>query len=155
MGLKFCCQVGGGGTLFLKLPYSRDFSNIWVQTCNFSFCFSVHSSILTKKSKTFFTMQNLKKFGSKLVTFFFVFLLNSREVIASTDFCSRPTVSLRGPLQIYEPSAKRELCSRKGVWFFKIRTFTGLFENLKMFYLRMGWDGMDGWDGMGWDISDG
>ena len=62
-----------------------------------------------------------KKIGSKLVTFFFVFLLNSREVIASTDFCSRPTVSLRGPLQIYEPSAKRE--------------FTD------------GMDGMDGWDG--------
>ena len=44
------------------------------------------------------------------------------------------------------------LCSRKGVWIFKIPIFTGLFENLKMFYLRMGWmdgmDGMDGWDGI-------
>ena len=58
MGLKFWSQVGGGGALFLKLPYSRDFLNIWVQTCLFSFCFSVHSSILTKNSKTFFTMQN-------------------------------------------------------------------------------------------------
>ena len=31
----------------------------------------------------------------------------------------------------------------------KTQTMTGLFENLKMFYL-MRWGGM-GWDGMGWD----
>ena len=39
------------------------------------------------------------------------------------------------------------LCSRKGVWCFKIRIFRGLFEIRRMFYLRMGWDGM-GWDGV-------
>ena len=26
-----------------------------------------------------------------------------------------------------------------------------LFLAMKMFYLRMGWDWVDGWDGMGWD----
>ena len=31
MGFKIWCQVGGWGTLFSKLPYSCDFSNIWFQ----------------------------------------------------------------------------------------------------------------------------
>ena len=31
MGLKIWCQVGGGGIQFSKLPYVREFSNIWFQ----------------------------------------------------------------------------------------------------------------------------
>ena len=33
MGLKIWCQVGGGGPLFSKLPYVREFSNIWFPNC--------------------------------------------------------------------------------------------------------------------------
>ena len=31
MGFKIWCQVGGGGTQFSKLPYIREFLNIWFQ----------------------------------------------------------------------------------------------------------------------------
>ena len=31
MGFKIWCQVGGGGIQFSKLPYVREFSNIWFQ----------------------------------------------------------------------------------------------------------------------------
>ena len=31
MGFKIWCQIGGGVTPFSKLPYSREFSNIWLQ----------------------------------------------------------------------------------------------------------------------------
>ena len=44
MGFKTWCQVGGGVTLFSKLPDVREFSNIWFQ--KLSFFFPVPSGVL-------------------------------------------------------------------------------------------------------------
>ena len=38
MGFKIWCQVGVWGTLFSKLPYSREFSNIWFQKLSYVRC---------------------------------------------------------------------------------------------------------------------
>ena len=59
MSFKKSCQVGDGGTPFSKLPYVREFSNIWFQKSS-SLCFSMRSSVLSKFSKTLFLKQSLK-----------------------------------------------------------------------------------------------
>ena len=41
MGFKIWCQVGGGGTQFSKLPYVREFLNIWFQKSWFFWHISV------------------------------------------------------------------------------------------------------------------
>ena len=40
MGFKIWCQVGEWALWISKLPYSREFSNFWFQTCHFVFLWS-------------------------------------------------------------------------------------------------------------------
>ena len=70
MGFKIWCQVGGGGIQFSKLPYVREFSNIWFQKLTDIRCISHFFENL----KNVFSNAYLKKFGSKRVNFLFVFI---------------------------------------------------------------------------------
>ena len=50
MGFKIWCQVGVWGTLFSKLPYSREFSNFWFQK----------STVISRKRSLWTIFENFK-----------------------------------------------------------------------------------------------
>ena len=58
MGFKILCQVGVWGTQFSKLPYVREFLNIWFQ--KLSFFYRVYSGVL--KIHQFFRKFQIFKF---------------------------------------------------------------------------------------------
>ena len=74
MGFKIRCQVGGWGTQFSKIPYVREFLNIWFQKLSFFFLFLFEFSHFFENLKNVFSNAFLKKFGSKRVNFLFVFI---------------------------------------------------------------------------------
>ena len=49
-GFKIWCQVGVWGTLFSKLPYSREFSNFWFQK----------STVISRKRSLWTIFENFK-----------------------------------------------------------------------------------------------
>ena len=53
MGFKIWCQVEGGGTPIWKLPYVREFGNIYFQTCTSFFSFKSNSTVFLKISEYF------------------------------------------------------------------------------------------------------
>ena len=54
MGFKIWCQVRGGVTSFWKLPYSHEFSNIWLQKSLFFFDgYQWHEEICERFFETF------------------------------------------------------------------------------------------------------
>ena len=67
---------GWGNTIF-KITLCTWFFKYLVPKVIFFLFFPLYSSVFSRILKTFFAVHNLKKFGSKLVTFFFCFLLNS------------------------------------------------------------------------------
>ena len=66
---KFDVKLGLWETIFSKLLYVREFSNILFQTCHFFFLFLVELSHFLKTSKTFFAMKNWKKMVPNLFPF--------------------------------------------------------------------------------------
>ena len=58
MGLKIWFQVRGGVTLFSKLPYSREFSNMRFKSWLFFLLFLKRFTRFLKISKILFAMQN-------------------------------------------------------------------------------------------------
>ena len=83
MGFKMWCQVGGGGIQFSKLPYVREFSNIWFQKLTDIRCISHFFENL----KNVFSNAYLKKFASERVTFFFVFIWIQTSIGDRVSFC--------------------------------------------------------------------
>jgi len=70
MGFIIWCQVGDGGTPFSKLAYVREFSNIWFQTCHFSFCFNWIHPFCRKFQKRYFQWRIEKNLVPNLSPFF-------------------------------------------------------------------------------------
>ena len=65
MGFKIWCQVGVWGTQFSKLPYVREFSNIWFQTYHFRFRWShgvLKNHPFFRKSQKPFCIPKLKTY---------------------------------------------------------------------------------------------
>ena len=125
MCFKIWCQIGGGGTLFLKLHYSRHFSNIWVQKLYF---FRVYGGVLKihqffqKFQKRYLQLKIEKSFNlnlSPVLLFFIEFRRKNSLFWFSLQTHNVPSVV---QLTFTRPSTKRE------------------FDGMD------GW--MDGWDGM-------
>ena len=65
MGFKIGCQVGGGATPFSKIPYVREFSNIWFQKLSFFFLFLIEFSHFFENLKNVIYNVKLKKTKSR------------------------------------------------------------------------------------------
>ena len=131
MGFKIWSQVGGGGTQFLKLPYVREFLNIWFQTLQF---FVWLRRYFIKSSKSFCQCENI------------VVLEKQKSCTwAKNGYCAdgrvdghqihaKPTMSLRGSVANIKCEARRaELCSRTGVDTLKIWTWNRLILSNVLF----------------------
>ena len=77
MGFKIRCQVGGWGTQFSKIPYVREFLNIWFQKLSFFFLFLFEFSHFFENLKNVFSNAYLKKVRFLTCDFSFCFYLNS------------------------------------------------------------------------------
>ena len=77
MGFKIRCQVGGWGTQFSKIPYVREFLNIWFQKSSFFFIFLFEFSHFFENLKNVISNADLKKNWFLTCDFFLYFYLNS------------------------------------------------------------------------------
>ena len=151
MGFKIWCQVGVWGTQFSKLPYSRDFSNIWFQKLSFFFAYIVvfwkfiiffenfkFSNLLQVGNFSIF-VHFLRGWGAYNLSFGGGFWDEWNKQLQCCAGSSSKLPYISNFFNIWfqnltDISCKRSLGLGNVYWTFNVRAVFCLFETLKMFY---------------------